>query len=174
MKLTLKSLKIVKEFSRETTCFSASLYADDKKVADVRNDGHGGCNLYRWVSPQAAERVVAWANAQKMDCDFEKLDQLVDREITRVDLAKTLTRWCRTTLIFRLKGDKADSWRTVKPQKGHTLAGSRQFVVKKYGEQVAVIANDDIALAVEATLEADRAENAARAAATAATAGRGK
>lgn len=38
----LKNVKINRTLSEETLCYSASLYVDGRKVADVSNRGHGG------------------------------------------------------------------------------------------------------------------------------------
>lgn len=42
MKLELRNIKINKQLSEETHCYSATLYADGKAVAQVGNRGHGG------------------------------------------------------------------------------------------------------------------------------------
>ena len=46
MILELKSVKFIEEMSEETNCFYGKLYINKKFVADVRNDGQGGCT---WV-----------------------------------------------------------------------------------------------------------------------------
>lgn len=47
MKLELKNIKVHEDMSEETTCFSAALYANGKKVAVCRNDGRGAStNVY--------------------------------------------------------------------------------------------------------------------------------
>lgn len=43
MKLELKNVKVHEDMSEETTCFSATLYANEKKVATCKNDGRGSC-----------------------------------------------------------------------------------------------------------------------------------
>lgn len=41
----LRAVRIVKSRSRETTCFTGTLYANEKKIADLDNDGGGGPNI---------------------------------------------------------------------------------------------------------------------------------
>lgn len=41
MKLSLRKVKYYAELSEETQCYTAELYLDGKKVATVKNDGHG-------------------------------------------------------------------------------------------------------------------------------------
>lgn len=36
--------------SEETLAFSADVYVDGRLVGQARNDGHGGCNSYSFVS----------------------------------------------------------------------------------------------------------------------------
>lgn len=40
----LKKVKIFDEMSEETICFTAQFFVDNKHIANVRNDGQGGCN----------------------------------------------------------------------------------------------------------------------------------
>lgn len=43
MKFELKKVKFYEELSEETPCYVAELYVEGKKVANVKNDGRGGC-----------------------------------------------------------------------------------------------------------------------------------
>ena len=45
MKIELKNLKINQAFSEETTCFTADVFINGKKVGYARNDGRGGCKI---------------------------------------------------------------------------------------------------------------------------------
>ena len=40
--IKLKNIKVLESLSEETHCFTAVLYVDGKKFADVSNHGHGG------------------------------------------------------------------------------------------------------------------------------------
>lgn len=44
-KLELKSIHHSATLSQETHAFSANIYVNGKKVGQVRNEGHGGCDL---------------------------------------------------------------------------------------------------------------------------------
>lgn len=74
MKLKLRSLNIHDDISRETLCFSATIYVNGKKVGSVLNDGQGGCHTYEWDDRALGERIEAWAYAQT---EFG-LDDLID------------------------------------------------------------------------------------------------
>lgn len=45
--IELKKVKVYPAMSEETVAFSCEVYKDGKLLADVSNDGKGGCN--RWV-----------------------------------------------------------------------------------------------------------------------------
>ncbi|WP_298938013.1 hypothetical protein [uncultured Ruegeria sp.] len=47
MKIELKNIKYAAFASEETSCYTASLYVDGKKIGEVSNDGKGGCDLFR-------------------------------------------------------------------------------------------------------------------------------
>jgi hypothetical protein len=44
MNIELKKIKHSERLSRETFAFTAELHVDGKKIADVENNGSGGCN----------------------------------------------------------------------------------------------------------------------------------
>lgn len=50
-KITLKNVKYAEFASEETHCYSASVYFDGKRVGQVKNDGHGGCD-YQYPSDE--------------------------------------------------------------------------------------------------------------------------
>ena len=78
MKIELKNVKTHEAMSHETTCFSASIYLEGKRIGVVRNKGCGGCNEYTWTNNTAGRKVEAWAETQETDYEFEKLDQIID------------------------------------------------------------------------------------------------
>jgi len=70
--LKLKAVKYFAAGSEETYCFQANLYEGNKKLANVGNSGHGGCNEVHAVDKAAQTRldeihnelkkVVAWVH----------------------------------------------------------------------------------------------------------------
>jgi hypothetical protein len=44
MKIELRKISFNERMSEETNCYAADLYVDGKKVGEVGNDGHGGCD----------------------------------------------------------------------------------------------------------------------------------
>ena len=61
MKLELKNVKLNKALSDETDCFSATLYAEGKRVATVANRGCGGDNEYNVIDKIMFEAVKTYA-----------------------------------------------------------------------------------------------------------------
>jgi hypothetical protein len=77
MRLELKNLKVHDDMSEETLCFSATLYVDGKKVATVKNEGHGGSNFYYWDDRELEGKVHDWAKPQPVKFASEYLDQII-------------------------------------------------------------------------------------------------
>ena len=58
MKFELKAIKFIEEMSEETNCFYGKLYINKKFVADVRNDGQGGCTWVQGFDKESRERLA--------------------------------------------------------------------------------------------------------------------
>jgi hypothetical protein len=106
MKLELKSLKIHKDMSQETNCFSATLYCDGIKTAFVRNDGQGGPNVYDTFNDKKWKEFEKWAKAQPLEFDFEKEDQIIDTLMVQQDETRWIERQKKKGYtVYSLKGD---------------------------------------------------------------------
>lgn len=145
--LSIKKLKVNKRMSEETLCFSADVHFDGKKVGEVCNRGHGGPNEYYWPNPDDGKKLNEWAKSQPTEFDFEKLDQLIDDLISEQDKRNDFMRWCRKSTVFRLKSDiKPGEWRTIKAPYSPKV---KQFLITKYGNDLAIIMNDSIEAAMK-------------------------
>jgi hypothetical protein len=147
MEVTLKNLKVHKDMSEETLCFSASIYIDGKKSGRVSNRGHGGPHMIHFDDPVVAQRFTAWADAQDLPFDFEKDCQIIDNILNKMEEEKQYKTWCRSKICFRLKGDEVGEWRNM-GYKGIRKMTTAQYhevrtaVVEKYGDKVEEILND--------------------------------
>ena len=142
MKVELKNLKINKRLSEETTCFSATLYVEGKKVAEVTNRGCGGNNDYHVIDKQLFDKFkeflktlpdveTVWSPTPiKMDVDL-----YVDFLMNKMEVEKL----CKKGLVFRLVGDEQGVYRTLT---GPISDEGRQWLRNKFGEQLAEIVND--------------------------------
>ena len=166
MEITLKSVKINKAMSDETTCFSATVYVrtpnDDPRalanpkyagvrIGTVTNRGHGGSNEYRWTNADAGRALERWANDQtviipacefmeEFELTFDKLDHFIDIALDAFETAQWFKRKCKTKTLFRLKEDRdPDAWRIVnRPYTPLVMA----LLVKHYGKDIAEVANE--------------------------------
>lgn len=78
-------------------CFRASIYQDGRKIADVENDGTGGCHFYRFESPEKDIEMQRWIEycwapsipreiLGKEAPEILKMDDWVSAEIKRLYL----------------------------------------------------------------------------------------
>ena len=115
MNISLKRLLVVERMSEETLCFTADIAVDGKTIGSVKNDGRGGCNFYHWNDHAVGAKIEA--HAKSVDAsgyNFEHLDRLLDGMISKAQEEKQFKRWCKTRVVFRLKGDKDGEWRNIK------------------------------------------------------------
>ena len=112
MNLELKNIKVHIGLSEETYAYTASLYCDGRKIANVKNDGHGGpdyqhpakgftyddikavdqwcrANLPRWVS--------SFRQREKHDTNLEMwCGQQVETHLIKQDMKKAM----RSKVLF--------------------------------------------------------------------------
>jgi hypothetical protein len=146
MKVQLRKLKIIESLSQETTCFSAEVWADDKKAGTVINRGNGGCNDYHWIDRETGEKLTEWAETQPTEYQFEKLDQIIYQQMKIAEIFNLFTRWCKKKSMFRLVGDKKEYWASINVKYDEKV---KAFLIKKYGSKLECIMNEDIQDAAE-------------------------
>ena len=63
--ISIKGLRLSKDFSEETHCFQATVYIDGKRAFIAHNDGHGGANYYapHGVSKNSDAKRLAFKNS---------------------------------------------------------------------------------------------------------------
>jgi len=151
------SVKNVKSITgHDGACFEASLYEGDKRVAIVAEDTWGGPTNFHWLDDkdEKVDVTVKHYNGNlhiykgtPAEARFSKhvleIDQ--DREVFVCSLVhkfeeeKQLRKWCNKETLFRLKGDKEGSWRTVKSKFSPNVVN---WIRNKYTDQVEEILND--------------------------------
>jgi hypothetical protein len=153
MKVELKNLKSYSGLSRETAAFTAALYIDGKRAADLRNDGNGGCNEMHFDDRALEQKFYDYCKSLppvpsgyegmgdlEMNADFF-ISLLVEKE----EQKKYLKTKCRKQTLFTLKGDKEGEWRTVRAPFSPKV---KDFIVGKYGDAVSEIVNETLATSV--------------------------
>lgn len=116
MKIELKSIKYAAFASEETSCYSAALWVDGKKIGDVSNNGHGGCDNFH--GDQAAYRLAdQWccANLLTRQYTIEKdgfdaapspqdLEELCGELLNDHLIAKDLAKALNSKALFTIPG----------------------------------------------------------------------
>ena len=102
MKVELKSVKVMESLSEETTCFSANIYIDGKKVGTAENRGQGGPTDYHINDPKVLAEFQAYGKSlpdkevslgggqsfiMKMDAEAV-IDELVHDYLVKKDEAR--------------------------------------------------------------------------------------
>ena len=117
MKLELKSLKVHKDMSEETNCFSATLFCDGIKTAHVRNDGRGGCNMYDEFDRKKFKEFSDFCEKQPLEFKFEMEDQVIENLMNEQEEAKWIARQKKKGYtVYSLKGEKPGSFYVYKAQ----------------------------------------------------------
>jgi len=111
------SLKNVKSFDTDDGyAFSATIYKGKEKIATVENSGRGGCNFYHFVTMQASLDFKEFVQTTEHKDDFEADDSYVEELFIEWEKEKTYKRWCKKAIVFRLKTDEGEGFRTISPK----------------------------------------------------------
>jgi len=96
--IELKNVKVYVGMSQETTAFTASLYIDGKKAADVRNEGRGGDNWPSFADRDLRDRFYAF-------CESLPPEQFEDTTSINED---GLTKCCEALTTFEALGHDSE------------------------------------------------------------------
>ena len=119
--------------------FNATLCKDGEPIALVIDEGCGGCYLCRWLDRAAEAPFKAHVKQVLPNEDFEAEDMFIARLIDEWETNRQLKRWCKTKVLFRLKGDRPDEWRNLlAPYSPAAVA----HLHKKYDPEIEEIANE--------------------------------
>jgi hypothetical protein len=95
-RVTLKNIKINQSLSEETTCYSATVYLDGKRVGTTGNRGHGGSDEIR-VDREIYDILVEIA--KEAGCgDFEPVDMLFSKLLDAHETAKGAKKYAKKGL----------------------------------------------------------------------------
>ena len=101
--MELKSIKFNAHFSRETHCFTATVYLDGKRIMKVENDGNGGAHNYYPFHGQSKESFRTMLD-EAQEKAYESLDDSVREEyrsllINNPYAKSTALEWVITELL---------------------------------------------------------------------------
>lgn len=132
-RVTLKSVKINEALSEETTCYSATVYLDGKKVGTASNRGHGGEDFYDWTDKGAGAEVERIGDAY----DKYGLCILIEALLNRFEDEKVAKRYLKKGLpvsVFIRVGYGTES-RTALP----TMRQVKDVQAEYPGKEVRVV-----------------------------------
>jgi hypothetical protein len=124
VELELKAVKYSKSLSQETYAFTAKMYVNGRKYADVSNNGGGGPNLIHRVKHDGQLDAAVMEKAYKElqdagwgDCTIEVVENWASEAVTQHLLRKDMKADFRKSIVFRkTKNDAAlMSWKRPKP-----------------------------------------------------------
>lgn len=120
MKIELKAIKYSASLSQETYAFTAKMYVDGKKYADVSNNGGGGPNLIHRVKHNAQLDGEVMGQAYKElqaagwgDGVIEVVENWASEAVTQHLLRKDMKADFRKSIVFRKTADDSAlmSWK---------------------------------------------------------------
>lgn len=105
MEFSLKSLKIHRDLSEETLCYSATLLIDGKPAFTCANRGHGGCDTNHQIGSHTIAEVEQYIRENTPNgvvlFDFSSpIECLVGRLIDLDDASRLLKRKLKTSFLF--------------------------------------------------------------------------
>ena len=135
------SVKAVKSFeSPDGGGFNCTLLEDGKPVAQCHDSGDGGDVDFRWLDKTAEARLEQYCAAlPKTDPDEYGMELTWDPGFFVSDLVarylddKRFERMSRTKYLFRVEGDPAGEWRTIKRCPEALLQ-----ITRRYGDAVVI------------------------------------
>lgn len=110
MKIELRRINHNPRLSEETNAYTAEIWIDGERAFDARNQGQGGCDLYRQIGRWTEAEVNAWLKANRPIRPFQGLTLEHDLEAEVGDLLayeleyRRLKRLLRTNLITIERG----------------------------------------------------------------------
>lgn len=153
MKIELKRLSFNARLSQETNAYAADIWIDGKKVGEARNDGGGGETIIHIMPRALHEKAEAFCKAMpnEPEHDLEMnlelyIDLMAEQMIRNQEELKQYKRWCKKETVFRVKGDPAGEWRTIKKQPYEPRVA--EAIRKKYADQLEEILNERFLTAV--------------------------
>ena len=151
--IQLKNVKIAWNMSEETTAFTATLYIDGAKAAYVKNEGTGGDNHPRFMDRELEKEFHEFCKSLPPHYLYDDDDpiKVMDGPFPMTYdsfIGDLLTVWienddwkkaCRKGLVFRLKNDNGDQYRTTKGKYSPELASA---IRERYGDDLIDIINE--------------------------------
>jgi len=119
MKIEVKNVKMHRDMSEETECFSCTIYVDGKKAGEASNRGGGGCKEYHFADRKVEQSVHDYNDTLPeipLPADAEDwaksiypmkqdLDWFVGELVQDAEADKRLRRLAKKKTLFRIEGE---------------------------------------------------------------------
>lgn len=142
-KLEVRNVKVIASLSEETTCFTASVYWEGRKIGTASNRGRGGSTDVYIADADKRTEVAAWAKANPIESDFggesftfDSIEDHVDELVTQWQNTDDLKKLTRKKVLF-VDGGKLLAVNPRSPASVPlplALAGAIKVVKEKYRE----------------------------------------
>ena len=137
MNIELKKVKIAQNMSAETIAFTGELWIDNKKAADLKNDGQGGANFMWFTDMDVKATFNAYCETLP---DHPGADLWISLEVGKIDEARYWKRKCAKTMCVILKSHKEGQFSQYKAWPYSAAAAAE--VRKMHGNELVEIINE--------------------------------
>ena len=156
MNIELRNIAHNKGLSQETIAFAADVYVDGKKAGNAVNNGHGGMTMVHIDDAMTFKRVKEYVRSldsvdlgEGLGTTPMTLELFIDiqleKQLNEKHAIAQKKRWCKNEVVYRLKGDTPNTYRTLKFDNGTFSQRQREWMQKTYGDQIEEIVNDTLA-----------------------------
>ena len=137
MKYELKGIKYAAFASEETACYGASIYRDGRKIGEVSNHGHGGCDMIHFLdgnrgaeSEPFKKHCIEWYEAQPsshtgiaadLDGHYREMAAMeswcghqLEQHLNARELKRLIKQSYWNGPLYRFVGDPDGTWRGLK------------------------------------------------------------
>ena len=162
MLIELKSIKVHHKLCEEPNAYTANIFVNGKLAGTARNSGQGGPDMYDFKDKALELEVEEFCKAMppvKFKGGSTEMDLPMDLELFLAKIVEAhirakndqlllaqKKRWCKSGMVYyRLKGDKAGSYRGLSQHFSPTVAAELRAL---HGDKVEEIVNETVAAAV--------------------------
>ena len=153
--LTVKGVKYYEAMSEETSCFTATVYFDGKRVGTAQNSGHGG-STHVIIEPQYREMVDTYCSSRpKIQFTYFSLPFSIDIEIDRLvsefieasyknKYQKQLKRDLKSAICVSTKDGLGEGYRRIQFRVGKRIVSIETMLSTDHGKRAVQRAMDRI------------------------------
>jgi hypothetical protein len=141
-RLGFSGYKSYSAMSEETTCFSAQLTYNGKKVAHLRNEGQGGCTSIYWTNSDAGDEIMETFNriiggAEGIKIYFEGyISELAEKHNTSLKWSRFCRTWSKKGWTCFLVETSDGFTEMVRVNDGRTDMGRARKKVEDMGVRI--------------------------------------